>query len=53
MPSPITTIILAFAMTISLTEDSIGYGIGFFLFALVNELLRAWARRGIVVGTDE
>lgn len=43
--SPVTTVVMAFAITVSLVEDSILYGLPFFVLVLINELLRWWALR--------
>jgi len=51
--SPITTILLAFAITISAVEGSILYGVIPFLVCAFNELLRAWALRSDPEALDE
>lgn len=48
MPLPISTIILVFAVTISLAENSILYGLVPFLLAFLLEVGRAVAARGEV-----
>ena len=48
MPLPITTILLVFAVTISITEDTILYGLAFFVLALLYEIGRAVAARSDV-----
>lgn len=51
--SPLTTILLAFAITISVVEGSIWYGVLPFVLCAINELLRAWALRSSVEAIDE
>lgn len=45
MPTPITTILLALAVTAAAVENSIAWGALPFLLALVNEIARAVALR--------
>lgn len=49
MPLPISTIFLVFAVTISLAEDSILYGLLPFFIAFLLEVGRAIAARGETV----
>lgn len=53
MPLPITTILLVFAATISLTEGSILYGLVPFLLAFLLEIGRAIAMRSAAAELEE
>lgn len=53
MPLPISTIILAFAVTISLAENSILYGLVPFLLAFLLEVGRSIAARSEAVELEE
>lgn len=51
--SPLTLILLTFAVTISAVEGSILYGVLPFVICVINELLRAWALRSSPEALDE
>lgn len=53
MPLPISTILLIFAATISLAEDSILYGLVPFLLAFLLEVGRAIVARGAEADLEE
>lgn len=49
----LTTIILAFAITLSVVEDNILLGLPFFIVAIVNEAIAAAARVSVLNPDDQ